>query len=62
MRQCRFLPQDKFDPTTEINIYGDTIHYIAHSERDPFATMIESSSLAKLEKQRFDLLWDLAKP
>lgn len=61
MRQCRFLPQDKFDPVTEINIFGDVINYIAHSEREPFATMIESPSLAKLEKQRFELLWELAK-
>lgn len=60
MRQCRFLPQDKFDPNTEINVYGDVIHYIAHSEKEPFATMIENPSLAKLEKQRFDLLWGLA--
>ncbi len=60
LRQSRFLSQDKFDPNTEINIYSDVIHYIAHSEREPFATMIESSSLAKLEKQRFELLWNLA--
>lgn len=60
MRQCRFLPHDKFDPNTEINLYGDVIQYIAHSEKEPFATMIESPSLAKLEKQRFELLWDLA--
>lgn len=62
LRQSRFLPQNKFDPSTEINVYGDVIQYIAHSEKEPFATMIESPSLAKLEKQRFDLLWAISDP
>lgn len=61
LRQTRFLPQDKFDPQTEINVFSDTITYIAHSEKEPFGTVIESQSLATLEKQRFNLLWDLAK-
>ncbi len=60
LRQTRFLPQDKFDPATEINVFSDTITYIAHSESEPFGTVIESASLAALEKQRFELLWGLA--
>jgi sugar-specific transcriptional regulator TrmB len=60
LRQTRFLPENKFDPTTEINVFGESITYIAHSEKEPFGTVIESSSLARLEKQRFELLWDLA--
>ncbi len=61
MRETKFLPPDKFDPNMEINVFGDTITYIAHSEVAPFATVIESPGLTRLEKQRFELLWDIAK-
>lgn len=60
LRETRFLPADKFDQQTEVNILPDAIIYIAHSETEPFATVIESSRLAKEEKNRFDLLWELA--
>ncbi len=60
LRETRFLPQEKFDPHTEINVFSDIITYIAHSEQSPFGTVIESPSLANLEKQRFNLLWDIA--
>lgn len=60
LRQTRYLPQEKFDPHTEINVFSDIITYIAHSETSPFGTVIESPSLASLEKQRFELLWDIA--
>lgn len=61
LRETRFLPLETFDPTIEINCFADTITYIAHSEDRPFATVIESASLAHLEKQRFELLWNQAK-
>lgn len=61
LRETRFLDQTKFDPHTEINVFGDTIVYIAHSEQEPFATVIESLSLADVEKQRFNLIWELGK-
>lgn len=61
LRQTRFFPVDKFGQQTEINIFLDTIVYIAHSETEPFATVIENATLAQEEKQRFNLLWELAK-
>ncbi|MFA7254269.1 MAG: helix-turn-helix domain-containing protein [Patescibacteria group bacterium] len=60
-REMRFLPANKFDPRTSTNIFGDTVAYIVHGEDEPFATVIESASLAEDEKQRFLLLWDIAK-
>jgi sugar-specific transcriptional regulator TrmB len=60
LRETRFLSTEKFDPTIEINIFSDTITYIAHSETEPFATVIESAAIATLEKQRFEIIWDAA--
>lgn len=60
LRETRFLPVKNFDQKTEVNIFGDTVIYIAHSSTEPFATMIESSRLAKEERQRFELLWQMA--
>lgn len=62
LRDTRFLPVEKFGVHTEINIFQDTICYIAHSEVTPFATVIENITLAEEEKQRFELLWDIARP
>lgn len=60
-RQTRFLQEDQFDPTLELNIVGDTVLYIAHADRQPFATVIESASIAALQRQTFELLWTQAK-
>ena len=60
LRTTRFLPAEKFDQRTEVNILPESIIYIAHSETEPFATVIESTRLAKEEKDRFELLWGLA--
>lgn len=62
LRQTRILPKDKFDQKTELNILTDKILYLAHSDKKPFATVIESPVLAKEEKSRFELLWNIAKP
>ena len=61
LRQTRFLPSSKFKQNTEINIFNNMIAYIAHSEKEPFATVIENSTLAQEEKDRFNLLWEIAK-
>jgi HTH-type transcriptional regulator, sugar sensing transcriptional regulator len=60
LRETRFLPEEQFNPTVEVNISGDSIAYIAHSETEPFATVIENATLAQEEKQRFNLLWNSA--
>lgn len=62
LRLTRILPKDKFDQKTEVNILPDKILYLAHSDKKPFATVIESPVLAKEEKNRFELLWNIAKP
>lgn len=61
LRQTKFLPKEKFDPNLEINIFGDTIIYIAHSEKQPFATVIESATIVKTEKEIFELVWQNSK-
>ena len=61
LRQTRLLPKNTFDQQTEMNILPDSIIYIAHSENRPFATVVESPTLAKEEKGRFEILWNIAK-
>lgn len=61
LRQTRFISSEDFKQKTEVNIFGDSIAYIAHSEKEPFATVIENSTLAEEEKDRFNLLWQIAK-
>ena len=60
LRETRFLPTTAFDPHLEINQFGSTITYIAHSEVVPFATVIDNKTLADVERQRFDLIWNIA--
>lgn len=60
MRQTRFLPPDLFSPSIETHIYPDKVAYIAHSEHEPFATVIENAAIAKAERQKFELLWSIA--
>lgn len=60
LRETRFLPQEQFDPRAELDIYNDKIVNIAYSETAPFATVIESASMAYDEKQKFMILWELA--
>lgn len=61
LRKVRLFSKEIFDQQTEINILPDSIIYIAHSEEEPFATVIENSTLAREEKNRFELLWNIAK-
>lgn len=61
LRQTRFFSADQFKQKTEVNIFDNSIAYIAHSEDEPFATIVENSTLAEEEKNRFDLLWQIAR-
>jgi sugar-specific transcriptional regulator TrmB len=58
-RQVRFLPKEKFNPSTQVNVFGDTVAYIVLSENEPFATVIESKALAHDEREKFDFLWTI---
>lgn len=60
LRETRFLPVERFDPQLEINQFGNIITYIAHSEKNPFATVIDNPTIANVERQRFLLIWDQA--
>ena len=61
-RQTRVIPADKYNSNVEIIIFGQAVAYIAHSENHPFATIIENQAIADEERQRFELLWDQARP
>lgn len=61
LRETRFLSPDHYSPRVETQVFGDTIVYIAHSEKEPFATVIENKAIAHDERDRFELLWRLAK-
>ena len=60
MRETKFLPPEYFNPKVETQVYGNTVVYIAHSEKEPFATVIENESIANDEKQRFEILWKVS--
>ncbi len=62
LRQTRVLPADKLHTEVEVIIFGQSIAYLAHSDERPFATVIENAAIAEEERQRFDLLWELASP
>ncbi len=61
LRESRFLPEDTYSPKVETQIFGNTVIYIAHSEKSPFATVIENSAIAHDERERFNALWKIAK-
>lgn len=61
LRSTRFLSERKYNPVTETQIFGGTVVYIAHSETEPFATVIENAAIAHDEKQRFESLWNVAR-
>lgn len=61
MREIKFLPENLFNLSTQVYIFSSTIIHFAHSESEPFATVIESPSLALDEAKRFELLWQFAK-
>lgn len=61
MRRTRFLPKDQFNPAVETQIYPNKVVFIAHSEKEPFATVIENPAIAQIERQKFELLWEAAK-
>lgn len=60
LRETRFLPAEQFPQKTEMNCFGENIVYIAHSEKEPFATVLSSSTLAAEERARFEILWGVS--
>lgn len=61
LRETKFLPRDYYDPKVETQVFGGTVIYIAHSEKEPFATVIEDESIAFDVRQRFEILWQVSK-
>lgn len=59
-RQSRYLTAAKLNLSVETQISGDRLAYISHSVHNPFAMVIESPLLAEQERQRFQLIWELA--
>lgn len=62
LRDVRFLPDKSFNPQTEQQLINDYVVFVAYSESEPFATVIKSKTIARLEKEKFDLLWERARP
>jgi hypothetical protein len=60
LRQTRFLNAGEYPQCTEFNCFGDSLVYIAHSEKEPFATVLRSTTLSKEEAARFEILWAIA--
>lgn len=60
LRETRFLPTNEYDPKLEQIIIGDSISFIAHSEHEPFATVITNHTIAGLQRQQFEYIWKAA--
>ena len=56
MREHRFLPPDIAPPGT-LQIYGNFVAYFSTQERENFAVLIESPSMAATMRLMFELLW-----
>lgn len=61
LRQTRFIDKSIYNPTIETLIYPHKVAFIASSEREPFATVIESPTIAEAERQKFEMLWNIAR-
>jgi sugar-specific transcriptional regulator TrmB len=60
LRERRFLPASRYMPVAEQQIINDYVIYIAYSEKEPFATVIKNNAIARLEREKFYLLWGKA--
>ncbi len=60
LRETRFLPTSRYNPKLEQIIIGDSVSFIAHSEHEPFATVIVNRTIAGLLRQQFEYIWDAA--
>lgn len=56
LREVKFLPQDYFFPCSMF-IFQDKIALVS-SEKEFIGVVIQSADLAKMEEQKFRLLWD----
>lgn len=61
LRSVRYFPKDIFNPEQEVLIFDNYIAYVAILDKQPFATLIESRLFADFEKQRFEIMWKVAK-
>lgn len=60
LRKSRFIPTNIFNPKVDSTIFANKVLHIAYAEKNPYATVIESATLAADEKERFELLWTIA--
>ncbi len=60
LRETRYLPQEYFDPKTEIQVFDNTVIYVTYSETAPYATVIENQAIAADMRQQFEILWKLS--
>lgn len=55
LRQTKLIPKEKYNFSPELNIYGDKI--LIASWQEKMAIIIQSTEIAELHKNIFDLLW-----
>lgn len=60
LREIRYLPES-YKASTSSLIYGDRVS-IFSAATELASVIIESAEIAETERQKFDLLWDLAGP
>lgn len=61
LRETRLLSPDEFTEPVEVNIYGNKIAAVSFVENELIGVIIESTVLANVHRQLFELLWRTAK-
>jgi sugar-specific transcriptional regulator TrmB len=62
LREIKFIPESDYqDIHSETCIFGDTMTFTSPGESEPYALVIESRAFAIAERQRFEMLWQMAK-
>ncbi len=58
LRETKFVSKEYF-PTinTEINIYGDAMHYMSFDNQNSFAMIVHDKYISSMLKAVFNLLW-----
>ena len=56
----RYVPSNILDISQQFLIYSDVILYYGHHEEEPYGIEIQNSKIAKMQKQIFEIIWNVA--
>lgn len=62
LTESRWLPKDIVPFTNEVNIYGNKLAIVSLDPREYFGIIVESESIAQMQRSIFELAWRHAEP